>query len=180
MAVQPYTAPQPGEELTFTPHPRNVTLDTTPFELETEGWPSVAAHRRELGGCRFRNKQLEMTGCCGTRRFCITSRVKVSGSLRLKITAETAYVFVTGRIQLQGPGGGLSSIDKTLMGSLKVDYGSATSLCDLVPGLKDKVIGSIGGGSTEICALGKCRTFDLPSTNGIKLYHVLPCDRLAI
>jgi len=178
---QPYTAPQPHEEISYEAiEGLNRTLATTPFENQFFGHPNEAAMRRELGFCRPWKLRLRLNGCCGTQRFCINSRLKLSGSLRLKITSDTAYLYVTARMLLQGPGGGLSSIDKSITGMLKVDYGSATSLCDLVPGLKDTVIGSIGGGDTEICAFGKCLTINLPSTNGIRLYNLLPCNLLSI
>ena len=59
-------------------------------------------------------------------------------------------------------------------------YGSATSACDLVPAINEVVLGDIGGGEYTVSAFGFERSLSLPGRQGIRLYDVLPCDRLIL
>ena len=136
------------------------------------------SHSRRQLGCG-----VSATDCC-SKRLCARSPLPVSGSLRLQVTSSSIMVNMKARIQLSSPGNGLASIDQTLSSTLAVSYGERTSLCDLIPGLKDKLIGSVGGGSTKLCVTvlrkKRCKTFNFPSSGGIRLYNILPCNRLSI
>ena len=149
------------------------------FKAMSDSARAVSDHRR-LFTCGWgKRRTFSLTGCCD-RRICARSKLGVSGSVRLQVTESTASVELDARVRLQGPGEGLRSIDRTMSARLSVGYGAATSLCDLVPGLKNLAVGSIGGGSTQVCAWGLCINVNLPKTPDIKLYDVLPCDRLVL
>lgn len=167
------------------------------MNLSVDMAPQRREHRaRMLDRCPLSDVYLKLTGCCGDR-ICARPKLRVTGSVGIKIRGEIAYVVAEGSLKLEAPGQGLSPIDKSfqaetaflsnIINSLSSSIDStatallsASSLCDVVPGLRDTVIGGIGGGSTEACALGKCITINFPRTDGIKLYDILPCQRMIL
>ena len=111
--------------------------------------------------------------------LCSISASGYDVKVNLKLTKESVVVIASARVRLEGPGNGLSSIDQTISGTLRVDYGSATSLCDLIPGLKHVGIGSVGGGSITVGCCGMSKTIHFPSSR-VTLYDILPCDMLSL
>jgi len=157
---------------------RSATRNTS-----TPGKPTRAngsRDRRRLLFCGWgKSLRLQFTQCCGDK-LCANSPVRVQTNFRLQVTTLVATVTASARLILLGPGQGLKTFDETLSTTLSVGYGSATSLCDLVPGLRSFNVGSMPGGSVQLCALGYCININLPQWNGIALHQVLPCDRLRL
>lgn len=177
----PFTPVQPGDELIYARPPSFIALNASNITLDTSS-PIMGAVLRKLSterNCRLLEASLVAQGCCD-RRLCAYAPLRINASMRLQVTEEMASVEMEAKITLTAPGNGLRSIDKSLRGRVQVDYGSASNLCDLVPGLKDFVVGSMGGGSSQICMGQKCLTINFPEVKGISLISLLPCSSLPL
>ena len=102
--------------------------------------------------------------------------MRVESSLRLELTGEYVRILASVRLRLDGPGFGLSSIDYSFSSAVQVAYGSAASMCDLVPGLSSYSIGQISGGCFSVLGYSLC----FGKSPGIRLQDILPCEWLAL
>jgi len=177
----PFTPVQPADKLIYARPPSFIALNASNITLDTSS-PIMGPVLRKLNtarNCRLRDASLDVQGCCD-RRICAYAPLQINGSMRLQVTKEMASIKMEAKISLTAPGNGLPTIDKSLRGRVQVNYGAAGNLCDLVPGLKDFVVGSIGGGETQMCFGSKCLTITFPEVKGISLISLLPCDSLPL